>query len=110
MTESSGSLIMSLSSPSFKVAAILSCLLFMGMQTVWAQSSSDNKQSDSKVVVQKRVEKNIPGTYHYESQYKMTKDEKGNYRSTYESQKHEWFCCLDWFSSEDEPSTKAGKS
>jgi hypothetical protein len=40
----------------------------------------------------------------------MTKDEKGNYHSTYESQKHEWFCCLDWFSSEDEPSTKAGKS
>jgi hypothetical protein len=68
------------------------------------------KRYDSNVVAQKRVETNTPGIYHYESQYEMTKDGKGNYRSTYESQKSEWFCCMDWFSSEDKPSTKAGKS
>ncbi len=110
MKESCCSPIMPFSSRSIKSVAILSCLLFMGTQAVWAQSSNDATQNDHKVVAQKRVEKSIPGTYYYQSHYEMTKDGKGNYHSTYESQKNEWFCCRNWFSSEEEASTKSGKS
>ena len=110
MKESSCSPIMAFLLRRIKAVAFLGCALFMCTQPVGAESLSDTSQGEVQVVAKKRVEKNIPGTYHYESQYKMTKDEKGNYHSTYESQKNEWFCCLDWFSSEDEPSTKASKS
>ncbi len=110
MKESRCFSIMSLSSRRIKSLAILSCLLFMVTPTVWAQSSNDATENDRTVVAQERVEKNIPGTYHYQSQYEMTKDGKGNYFSTYESQKNEWFCCRNWFSSEDKSSTKSDKS
>ncbi len=110
MTASSNSTIVFLSLRRIKAAAIISCFLFLGAQTAFAESSSVTKWNGSNVVAQKRVETHAPGIYHYESQYEMTKDGKGNYHSTYESQSTEWFCCLDWFSSEDTPSIKAGKS
>jgi hypothetical protein len=90
--------------------AFFSCAVCLCTQPVLAQSSSDTAQSDRQVVSQKRVENRVPGTYHYESKYEMTKDEKGNYHSTYESQKKEWLCCLDWFSSEEESLAKADQS
>ncbi len=104
------STIMAHSLRSMKVAALLSCVLFMGAQTVWAETPSESMQSEQQVIEQQRVEKNIPGSYHYHSQYEMTKDGEGTYRSTYESQKNEWFCCLNWFSSDDEASTESEKS
>ncbi len=110
MKELRYSTIMALSSASLKTAAILSCVLLMGTQTVWAQASTDSQHKDIQVVEQQRVEKHIPGSYHYKSQYEMTKDGEGNYRSTYESKKNEWFCCLNWFSSEDEVDTESEKS
>ncbi len=110
MTESKCSALACLASRSIKSIVLLSCVLFVGIQTVSAHSSSNTKKNDIKVVAQKRMEKNLPGTYHYQSQYEMTKDRKGNYHSTYESQKNEWFCCMDWFSSEETSSTKAEKS
>ncbi len=110
MKESRYSKIMAHSVRSMKAAALLSCVLFMGAQTVWAGAPSDSMQSDRQVVEQQRVEKNIPGSYHYQSEYEMTKDEEGTYRSTYESRKNEWFCCLNWFSSKDETSTDSEKS
>lgn len=93
-----------------KAVAFLSCVLCLSAQPVLAQSLSDTAQSDRQIVAQQRVEKRVPGTYRYESQYSMTKDGKGNYHSIYESQKKEWFCCLDWFSSEDESPAKADQS
>ena len=110
MKESRCSTIMALCSGSMKGAALLSCVLFIGAQTVWAEGASDPKHGEMQVVEQHRVEENIRGSYHYQSQYEMTKDGEGTYRSTYESQKNEWFCCLNWFSSEDETSTDSEKS
>jgi len=110
MIGTSSTTIRSLSLLDIKAFAIFGCVWFMAAQPVLAQSSDDTKPSDRKVVEQKRVEKNIPGTYHYESQYEMTEDGKGNYHSTYESQKNEWFCCMDWFSSEERESSTTEKS
>ena len=93
-----------------KCVAILSCMVFMSAQMVLAKPSSVSEHDSPKIMAQTRVEKTVPGTYHYESHYEMSKDEKGNYRSTYQSKKQEWFCCLDWFSSEEAPSTKADES
>ena len=96
-------------SKSIKIAAILCCAMFLGSQTIWAQSVSDAKQDDINIVVQKGEEKKIPGSYHYQSRYEMTTDGKGTYRSTYESQKDEWFCCMNWFYSKNETSSKANR-
>ncbi len=91
-------------------AVILSGVLLIGIQNVWAQPSGDVKADDIQVVGQKQVDQNIPGSYRYQSQYKMTKDTNGTYHSTYESQKTEWFCCMDWFSPKFANSEKAGES
>ncbi len=107
MAESKCSARACLAAGCIQFVVVLSCVLFLGTQTVSAQSSSDAKQNDLKVVAQKRMEKNIPGTYRYKSQYEMTKDGKGNYHSTYESQKNKWFCCMDWFSSGNVSSVKS---
>lgn len=69
MSESKRSALECLASRSTKFVVVLSCVLFVGTQMVLAQSSSDLKQNHSKVVAQKRMEKHIPGTYHYKSQY-----------------------------------------
>ena len=93
-----------------KCVAILSCMVFMSAPMVLAKPLSVAEPDSPKIVAQTRVEKTVPGTYHYESHYEMSKDQQGNYRSTYQSKKQEWFCCLDWFSSEEAPSTKADES
>ena len=95
-----------ISSQSAKIVIFLSCFLLMNMQTALAKPLTDSKHSDSKVVAHKQVKKIIPGTYHYESNYEMTKDGRGNYHSNYKSKKHKWFCCLNWFASKSEPSSK----
>ncbi len=82
----------------FAQISILGMLTMMA-QPVAAQTLSSEDQRSSQVVHQERIEKTIPGTYHYESTYSLRKDEKGNYTSTYQSQQTEWFCCLNVFSS-----------
>ena len=110
MEGKSSTTIKSLSLLRKKTFAILGCVLLLAVPPVLAQSSGDTKPSVGKVVEQKRVEKSVPGTYHYESQYEMTKDGKGNFYSTYESQKNEWFCCMNWFTTDEKKSSKTEQS
>lgn len=83
-----------------KSAAILSCVFFMSALTVAAETLNGSDRKGGKIVEHKQVEKVISGSYHYQSNYEMTKDQKGNYHSTYQSEKKEWFCCFHLFSSE----------
>ncbi|MGD9852735.1 MAG: hypothetical protein AB7T38_15890 [Nitrospirales bacterium] len=91
-----------------KSAAILSCVFFMSALPVFAETLNGTGQEGGKIVEHKQVEKIISGSYHYQSNYEMTKDQKGNYRSTYQSAKKEWLCCFHLFSSEKAVSTKSG--
>ncbi|MDR4494256.1 MAG: hypothetical protein AB7P17_04850 [Nitrospirales bacterium] len=88
-------------------AAILGCVLFLSAQPGFAESLNGSDREVGAIVEHKQVEKTITGSYHYESNYEMTKDQNGNYHSTYQSEKKEWFCCFHLFSSEKAVSTKS---
>ena len=74
--------------------AIFGCALFMGAQPVLAEVSGISKRGDVQIVEQKRVGQVTPGSDHFQSSYEMTKDENKTYRSTYQSEAKERFCCL----------------
>ncbi len=92
------------------VSAVVPCVVVLSTTIAFAEPAHKSEMDDTQVVAQERVEKNVPGSYHYKSKYEMTTDGNGTYHSTYQSQKKEWFCCLNWFSSEDETSTESEKS
>ena len=91
------------------IAAMLNCVFLVGAQSGFAESLHNSGREGVTIVERKQIEKTIAGSYHYQSNYEMTKDQSGNYQSTYQSDKKEWFCCFHLFSSEKAVSIKSDK-
>ena len=85
---------------SWKAAAMLVCVLLISTQSGFGETRHNADQEGGTIVEHKQVEKTMAGSYHYQSHYEMTKDRNGNYHSTYQSDKREWFCCFHLFSEE----------
>ncbi len=77
-------------------------ILCLNAPLALSEPLSASNHSEEEIIQEKLVNNTELGTLDYQSRYVMTKDKQGTYRTTYQSEKKEWFCCLNWFSSSKE--------